>query len=113
MARERESHDRLTTGPDPFSDSFEDAASSPGQVQVIHGVYSHSLPLAGMTVAAARADLQERMNVPADAMAVIDGDEAGDDTILQEGQMLNFVKRMGERGSVAFSSRRGRFRSSC
>jgi len=99
MARERQSHQDFSTGPDPFSDSFEDAAPSRGQVHVIHGVYSHSLPLAGMTVADVRSDLQERMNVPADATAVIDGEEASDQTILHEGQMLNFVKRMGERGA--------------
>jgi hypothetical protein len=69
-----------------------------GRVDVIHGVYAHSLPLAGMTVRQARAELEERMNIDPESVAVIDGVEATDDTVLREGQVLNFVTEAGEKG---------------
>jgi hypothetical protein len=82
-------------GQDPFGDGF---GASERHVEVIHGVYSHSLPLVGMTVAQARDELTERMNIDPDAISVVDGQEVDDNTILQEGQVLNFVKRSGEKG---------------
>jgi hypothetical protein len=69
-----------------------------GRVQVIHGVYAHSLPLAGMTVRQARAELEERMNIDPIAVAVVDGAEAGEDAVLREGQVLNFLTPAGEKG---------------
>jgi hypothetical protein len=81
------------------SDEFASTATVPGgNVDVIHGVYAHSLPLAGMTVRQARAEVEQRMNIDPDAMAVVDGREVGEDTILAQGQVLNFVKHAGEKG---------------
>jgi hypothetical protein len=87
----------LTTG------SAEDhggtaTATRSGRVQVIHGVYAHSLPLAGMTVRQARTELEERMNIDPEAVAVVDGSEAEEDTVLREGQVLNFLTPAGEKG---------------
>jgi len=70
-----------------------------GAVHVIHGIYTHSFPLVGMTVAQARSALSERLNVAPDAMAVVDGNPATEDTVLVHGQTLNFVKHAGEKGS--------------
>jgi hypothetical protein len=74
------------------------SATSTGSVSVVHGVYAHSFPLAGMCIRDARAQLEERMNIAPDATAVIDGDEAGEDAVLAEGQVLTFVKHAGEKG---------------
>ena len=71
---------------------------SRGDVNVSHGVYSHSHPLAGMTVRQARSALSERMNLPPDAVALVGGEEVGDDTVLQEGAALMFVRDAGEKG---------------
>jgi hypothetical protein len=101
MASERERTDGLSLGPAPFSDSMDSGggvATSEGHVQVIHGVYAHHLPLAGMTVAQARYELADRMNIDPEAIAIVDGDEADEDTVLVENQVLNFVKHAGERG---------------
>jgi hypothetical protein len=76
----------------------EKVGTGSGRVEVIHGVYAHSLPLAGMTVRQARAELEERMNIAPGAVAVIDGVEATEDTVLREGQVLNFVTQAGEKG---------------
>jgi hypothetical protein len=51
-----------------------------------------------MSVRDARSELQDRMNIDPDAVAVIDGVEVDEDAVLQERQVLNFVKRAGEKG---------------
>jgi hypothetical protein len=97
MGKERIRPEGFSSGPEPFSDGF--AAKGPqGRVEVIHGVYAHSLPLAGLTVRQARAELQERMNIDPQALTVVDGVEVQADTILKEGQVLNFVRHAGEKG---------------
>jgi hypothetical protein len=88
-------HGGPALGQDPFGDGF---AAGERHVEVIHGVYSHSLPLVGMTVAQARDELTDRMNIDPDAVSVVDGQEVDENTVLQEGQVLNFVKRSGEKG---------------
>jgi hypothetical protein len=99
MSNERERMNDFSPGPDPFSDDFAaTATATQGSVDVIHGVYAHSLPLAGMTVRQARGELQERMNIDPDAIAIVDGNEVDEDTVLAENQVLNFVKHAGEKG---------------
>jgi hypothetical protein len=99
MRNEHEHQESFAAGPTPHGDSFATTAEAkPGCVEVIHGVYAHSLPLAGMTVEQARVELEDRMNIDPQALAVVDGVEAGDDEILREGQVLNFVKQAGEKG---------------
>jgi hypothetical protein len=99
MVREQQRDETLSTGPAPFSDNFASGtAVAEGQVEVIHGVYAHSLPLVGMTVGQARAELSERMNIDPQAMAVVDGNQCDEDTVLTEGSVLNFVRQAGEKG---------------
>ena len=100
MARERIQPESFGTGPDSFSDGFETgtATLTNGQVSVVYGVYSHSLPLAGLTIAQARAELEERLNLHPQAPANIDGFDATEDTVLHEGQILTFVQPSGEKG---------------
>lgn len=101
MPHEQERTDSLSVGPDPFSDTFESGggvALQEGQVHVIHGVYAHELPLVGMTVGQARNELAERMNIDPDAIAIVDGNEVDEETVLGEAQVLNFVKHSGEKG---------------
>lgn len=97
MFRERIRDDDFS-GASSGDDSSSAAVACGGDVEVIHGVYAHSLPLAGMTVRQARAELEQRMNIDPDAMAVVDGRETDEDTILAQGQVLNFVKHAGEKG---------------
>src|SRR5262245_35033060 len=100
MSNERIRPDGFAGGPDSFSDEFASTATvtATGQVEVIHGVYAHSLPLTGMTIRQARTELEDRMNIAPDALAVVDGVEANEATVLREGQVLNFVKPAGEKG---------------
>ena len=99
MSNERLRDETFGTGPDSFSDEFGgNTAVAEGGVEVVHGVYAHSFPLGGMTVGQARSELADRMNLDPDSIAVVDGNEVGDDTVLGEGQVLNFVKHAGEKG---------------
>ena len=99
MTGEQLRRNDFTPGPDAGSDPFAPGDSvGAGRVEVIHGVYAHSLPLSGMTVGQARDELEDRMNIDPEAIAVVDGREAGDDTVLSKGQVLNFVKHSGEKG---------------
>ena len=71
---------------------------SAANVDVIHGVYAHSLPLAGMAVKLARMELSNKMNIDPTAVAVVNGTEVSDDTVLTENSTLTFVKPSGEKG---------------
>jgi hypothetical protein len=99
VAGEQLISERLHTGPshDDFGGGTATATRS-GRVEVIHGVYAHSLPLAGMTVRQARTELEERMNIDPEALAVVDGQETTEDSVLREGQVLNFLTPAGEKG---------------
>jgi hypothetical protein len=88
--------ERVNAGPAPFSDEFAPART--GRVDVIHGVYAHSLPLAGRTIREARQELEDRMNIAPEAVAVVDGLEVTEEEVLRENQTLNFVSPAGEKG---------------
>jgi hypothetical protein len=88
--------ERLLDAPGPSADEF--AVPRTGRIEVIHGVYAHSLPLAGMTVRQARSELEDRMNIDPESTAVIDGKEAAEEELLREGQVLNFLTPAGEKG---------------
>jgi len=99
MQTETLRRETVSTGPVPFGDEFAAAGSAvSGRVDVIHGVYAHCLPLAGMSVRQARLELEDRMNIAPEAVAVVDGVEAGEDTVLRQGQVLNFLTPAGEKG---------------
>jgi len=87
------------------TDDFEPTEHSlAGNIGVVHGIYTHQVPLAGMTIRRARAELSERLNIAPDAIALVDGNEAGDDFVLTAGQVLNFVKDAGEKGTSPHTS---------
>ena len=103
MANERIRNESFAGGANSFSDEFATATAvaTEGQVEVIHGVYSHSMPLVGMSVDRVRGDLSDRMHIDPQAVAVVNGEPVPEDFVLAEGQVLTFVKPAGEKG-VAF-----------
>lgn len=100
MSSERMRNPAFTTGPDVAVEEFPSASAPAGEgnVDVVHGVFAHTLPLAGMTVRQARAELEERLNIDPEATGYVDAHEVDEDTVLEEGQVLNFVKHAGEKG---------------
>ena len=91
-------HQHSFGDPVAHEDDEQAVATAVGDVSVVHGVYAHSYPLAGLRVRDARNHLEQRMNIDPDAVAIVDGDEASEDTMLAEGQVLTFVKHAGEKG---------------
>jgi hypothetical protein len=100
MATETMRPERVSAGPAPFSDEFASTAVLPrtGRVNIIHGVYAHALPLAGRTIREAREELEDRMNIAPEAVAVVDGVEVDEEEVLRENQVLNFLTPSGEKG---------------
>src|SRR5690242_6887002 len=95
--------ERTHVGPAPHSDEFaavgvEAKKPATKRVDVIHGVYAHSLPLVGMTISQARRELEDRMNIAPEAVAVVDGIEVSEEEVLRESQVLNFLSPAGEKG---------------
>ena len=77
---------------------FSDIGSSTETVNVVHGPYAEQLPVAGETVGRIRTMFADRFDLDPLSQAIIDGREVDDDTIVEAGQLLMFVKRAGEKG---------------
>ena len=69
-------------------------------VAVVHGIHRLSLPLAGRAVGGVRQALAPVLNIRADAMAVVNGTEVGEDHILAPDDLLEFVRLAGEKGTA-------------
>ena len=92
MERQRQS--RVATGGPGGPASGVDISP----VTVCHGPYSEQLPVAGMTVGEVRVRYSDRFDLDPLSQAIVDGQEAGEDTVLGSGQMLSFIRRAGEKG---------------
>lgn len=68
-------------------------------VRLIAGADVQDLDLAGRTIAAARTLARALFGVGEDAVALIDGQRAEDTHVLAEGQLLEFVKHAGQKGT--------------
>lgn len=68
-------------------------------VRVIYGVHSLEVNIAGRSVGEVRAALKQALNIGPQAVAVVDGREILESHILQGGEILEFVRLAGEKGS--------------
>jgi hypothetical protein len=73
-------------------------ASEP--VKVIWGPIMKELNVQGLTVGAAYRALQDALGIPADALPLVNGRRAEPDECLVAGDVLEFVRRAGEKGAV-------------
>lgn len=93
---------RPTTTPEthggPGGGSFDPIAAD--LVAVTAGPYSERLPLAGRTVAQVRRRFADRFDLDPQAVAVVDGQPAADDTVLAADQVLTFFRPSGEKGAT-------------
>lgn len=69
-----------------------------GDVKVIHGANDDVYPIAGCRVSLVRANLVDAFNIPADALAFVDGEQVDNEYILKEGAVLEFIKAAGVKG---------------
>lgn len=75
------------------------SANDGGLVTVSHGVHTEALPVANMTVGEVRVRFADRFDIDPDSTAVLDGNDATDETIVQSNQLLMFVRRAGVKGA--------------
>jgi hypothetical protein len=68
------------------------------QVTVIAGAHLQSLPLVNQTVGTTRQLLQASMNIGPQAMALVNGQPVTPETVLRQGDTLEFVHQAGEKG---------------
>jgi hypothetical protein len=81
----------------PFDDADSDGAGGP--VTVFHGVYTEQLPVGELSVREVRERFSDRLGgIDPNAVAVVDGEEVDENTILREGQRLSFTRPSGEKG---------------
>lgn len=68
-------------------------------VKIIYGVHSLEVDIAGRSVAEVRDSLKQALNIGPRAIAIVDGREVMESHILQTGEILEFVRLAGEKGS--------------
>lgn len=68
-------------------------------VKIIYGVHSLEVDIAGRSVAEVRDSLKQALNIGPRAIAIVDGREVMESHILQSGEILEFVRLAGEKGS--------------
>ena len=99
MLEQTRSSREQTIGPGGLGSIFDEPEVLPGQITVTSGPYAEALPLAGLTVGHIRQRYQTHLDIAAGAQAVVNGRDVGEDIVLQQGQVLAFMHRAGEKGS--------------
>lgn len=79
-----------------------------GKVRVLHGIHSLSVGGAGKTVGEVRETLCQALNISPRAIALVDGQEVGETSVLLPGQHLEFVRQAGEKGLRRIPEEKGR-----
>jgi len=73
------------------------AGENPG-VQVTYGTHVMMADAIGKTVGQVKAAMAQVMNIPTNAGAVIGSKRVTDDTIIEKGQQVEFIKEAGVKG---------------
>lgn len=85
-------------GPPPLPETPAVDALLDTQVTVISGAHLQSLPLVNQTVTQVRDLLQGPFNIGPQATPLVNGRPVSADTILRQGDTLEFVHHSGEKG---------------
>jgi hypothetical protein len=86
-------------------DDIATADAAGPMATVAHGTYAEALPVANMTVGAVRARFRDRFDIDPNATALLDSRPVDEDAVILAGQLLNFVRRAGEKGWHPCNSR--------
>jgi hypothetical protein len=88
-------------GPPGIGDLFPALGEGGGgdAVTVTHGPFAESLPVSGMTIEQIRSRYRDRFDLAPGSEAILDGEPVGDETRVEPGQMLSFIRRAGEKGA--------------
>jgi len=71
-----------------------------GLVTVSVGPYVERLPIGNSTVGEIRNRFRQRFDIDPRTLAVLDGHEVNNDTVVRTGQILMFVHPSGEKGAL-------------
>jgi len=83
----------------PSATSLLDKMESKGKVKVIHGANDDSFEVVGKKVKDVRAALVDSFNIPADATALVNGNQVDGEYVLQNSETLEFLKASGVKGA--------------
>lgn len=85
-----------------MSEAVSGAASESAakQATVRYGVYGQPGGYAGKTVAEIRKQLTGPWSIPADAQAHKGKTALGDDYVIQPGDSIDFMRKLGEKGTL-------------
>ncbi len=84
---------------DASADPFALGEASPGTALISAGIHMGTCP-AGTTVRELRRRYADAYEIDPDAVALLDGSEVDDSTVVREGQSLTFITRIGEKGTI-------------
>jgi len=73
-------------------------------VTAISGASCETFQLAGQRIGQARTFLNPILNVDADAVVLVNGNEVDENYVLQRRDSLEFVKKAGEKGTIFYNS---------
>jgi hypothetical protein len=94
----RRNRERLGGGPNDAFDPF--AADGPAGVRVgSAAMHDEWLPVGGMSVGEIRRRLADRLNIDPHGQAIVNGQPAGEDTVVNTGEALFFQRAAGEKGT--------------
>ena len=96
----RTRHDNPLPGPGGNGDPFAPSETGNGTATVSHWPYSEQLAVAGLTVRQVRDRYRDRFDLHPQSQAILDGDQVSDDAVINENQVLMFVRRAGEKGAT-------------
>lgn len=69
-------------------------------VKVQNGVNTLSADLSGRTVGEIRSMLRQALNIDPSAKAYVDGEEAGSEYGVEDGDRVEFIKAAGSKGNL-------------
>lgn len=88
--------------PPGLGNPFALGDDSDSMISIDHQVYREQLPLAGRTVGEIRRIAGPRYDIGREASAFINGNQVGDEVVVQAGQAVRFMHISGEKGQVDF-----------
>jgi hypothetical protein len=68
------------------------------EIKVIHGANDGTFNLSGATIAQVRASLVDAFNIPADALAFVNGEQVDNEFVLKAQDTCEFVRAAGVKG---------------
>ena len=78
---------------------FDADDSDNSLVTVAAGFHHERLPVGNTRVRDIRTRFRDRFDIAPNSQAMIDGHEAGEDTVVRAGQVLMFTNQAGEKGA--------------